>query len=254
MMRRRPLTCLRGDWYSQPMTELPASVTIGLTFGALSSAKPYRAPLEKQGAQCIELRPDKTLPDLHTLDGLLLSGGGDVEARHFGQQQHPKAQTPDHARDEMELTITRKALQLGLPILGICRGVQVLGVALGGQLFQDLDSELPGVAKHSTQSGNKELRHWVTVLPGSRLAAILGASQVRVNTFHHQANSVLGPQTVRTAWSDDGVTEAIALDSDKFVLGVQWHPERMWRSAPRQRKLFKAFVEACRTYHQTHKR
>jgi putative glutamine amidotransferase len=235
------------------MTCSLANVTIGITFGAHSQAQPYRAPLEHFGVQCQEMRPPQTPLMLSQLDGLVLSGGGDVAARHFGQPQHPKAQPPDEARDEMELALTREALSIGLPILGICRGAQVLGVALGGQLVQDLDSELPGAAKHSTQSGEETNRHWVTVLPGSRLAAVLGAEKVLVNTFHHQANGELGARALRTAWSEDGVIEAIELDSEAFVVGVQWHPERMWRRAPRQRRLFEAFVEACRIYHSMHK-
>lgn len=229
---------------------------IGITFAALpasrqdywkarATAARYARPLEACGAHVIALRPGASRLDITGLDGLLLSGGGDLEARHFGQPQHSKTNPPDRERDEFELSLTAAALSAGIPILGICRGAQVLGVALGGQLVQDLDSEWPRAAKHRPEGNEGIVRHWVRVVEGSRLAGIFDAVRVCVNSFHHQANTHLGPEVVGTAWASDKVIEAIEAQACGFVVGVQWHPEQMWQTSPRQRRLFAAFVAAC---------
>ena len=210
------------------------------------NAAAYRDALVEHGAQVAEIRPGGAAADLAGIDGVLLTGGGDLDPRHYGQMPHPKAGKPDRARDELELTVAREAIERKLPILGICRGVQVLGVALGGQLVQDIGSELPAPEEHSSRATDRTARHWVELAPGSRLAEVMHGRRIRVNSFHHQANSVLAPGVVRAAWCADGVTEAIEAEGARFVVGVQWHPERMWRRSPRQRRLFAAFFEACR--------
>ncbi|MFB3881466.1 MAG: gamma-glutamyl-gamma-aminobutyrate hydrolase family protein [Armatimonadota bacterium] len=211
----------------------------------------YRAALAGAGAQVIEMRAGESALDLDGLDGIVLTGGGDLDPRHYGQSPHPKCEKPDPARDEFELMVARKAIERKLPVLGICRGVQVLGVVLGGQLVQDISSEVPGAAEHRSETKGRTAKHWVELAAGSRLAEVTGARRLQVNSFHHQANSVLGPGAVRVAWCSDGVTEAIEVAGAAFAIGVQWHPERMWRRAPRQRRLFSAFVEACRRGSQT---
>jgi len=231
--------------------------TIGITLPARATdsaerqrvernAAKYRLALEHYGALVIEIRPGDGLAVLDTVDGVVLSGGGDLDPRHYSRKPHPKTGPPDAPRDELELSVARAASGRAMPILGICRGAQMLGVALGGQLVQDVDSELPESEEHSASAGGRAARHWVELAPDSRLAAIMRSRRVRVNSYHHQANSQLGPGVIRAAWSRDGVTEAIEGGGPGFALGVQWHPERLWRQAPRQRRLFAAFVDACR--------
>lgn len=213
---------------------------------AYRNAAAYRNALVEHGARVIEIRPGDGAAGLASIDGVLLTGGGDLDPRHYGQSPHPKAGAPDPARDDLELAVARAAIERNVPILGICRGAQVLGVALGGQLVQDIGSELPAPDEHSSVAEGRTARHWVDLAPGSRLAEPMRARRIRVNSFHHQANSVLAPGVVRAAWCADGVIEAIEAEGARFVVGVQWHPERMWRRSPRQRRLFAAFVEACR--------
>jgi len=233
----------------------PAIPTIGLTLPSLATdpaarrraartAATYRAALEACGASVMDLRPQEP-PIPLDFEALLLSGGGDIDPKYFGAEPHPKADTPDDLRDRFELWAAREALARGVPILGICRGAQVLGVALGGQLVQDIDSEVPGAGRHRVPEGEKLPCHAVEVAAGSLLSLIVEAPRVRVNSNHHQANGRLGAGVRRTAWTEDGVIEAIEGDGAGFVLGVQWHPERMWRRAPRQGRLFAAFVEAA---------
>jgi len=210
------------------------------------NAAAYRDALVEHGARVTEMRPGDGAADVRGICGVLLTGGGDLDPRHYGQKPHPKAGTPDSARDDLELAVARAAIERNVPILGICRGAQVLGVALGGQLVQDIGSELPAPEEHSSRATDRTARHWVELAPGSRLAEVMHGRRIRVNSFHHQANSVLAPGVVRAAWCADGVTEAIEAEGARFVVGVQWHPERMWRRSPRQRRLFAAFFEACR--------
>ena len=211
----------------------------------------YRRALEAHGARVVELSPDSARGSVDGLDGLLLTGGGDLDPRHYGRRAHPKTASIDPPRDELELELSRRGLKRRLPMLGICRGAQVLGVALGGELVQDIGSEIANAEQHAPREGSKLPRHWVALAPGSRLRAILGADRVRVNSSHHQANRRLGPEAQAAAWSPDGVVEGIEATGSAFVIGVQWHPERMWRRAPRQGRLLAAFVAAAQEYADT---
>ncbi len=212
------------------------------------SIRQYRRALEAHGARVVELAPDSATGSVDRLDGLLLTGGGDIDPRHYGRRAHPKTANIDPPRDELELELSRRGLKTGLPMLGVCRGAQVLGVALGGELVQDIGSEIANAEQHAPREGAKSPRHWVALAPGRRLRAILGADRVRVNSFHHQANGRLGPKAQAAAWSPDGVVEGIEATGSPFVIGVQWHPERMWRRAPRQGRLLAAFVAAAQEY------
>lgn len=209
-------------------------------------AAAYRSALVASGARTVDLRPDRAVAAIDGLDGVLLTGGGDLEPWHYGCAVHEKTEPPDKARDEFELALARLAIARGIPVLGICRGAQVLGVVLGGQLLQDIDSGVREAAEHRSLAAGHTARHWIELAPGSRLAAIMGGRRALVNSFHHQANAQLGPGAIRAAWSLDDVTEAVEIAGPAFAIGVQWHPERMWRKAPRQRRLFAAFVDACR--------
>lgn len=185
------------------------------------------------------------------LDGLLLAGGVDVHPRYYGEAIHEKCGRIEEARDAVELTLTRWALNDGLPILGICRGIQVLNVAAGGALYQDIASQLPGAPKHDFWSGypRNYLAHQVTLSSDSKLATILGRTEVAVNSGHHQAVKDLASTFQAVARAPDGIIEAIESREHPFALGVQWHPEEMLEDAPSMRRLFEEFVSAARKEH-----
>ncbi len=212
------------------------------------SAAAYRRALARSRAAVVALRPDAGADALDSLDGLLLTGGGDLDPACYGGAPHPALREVDVARDRLELAAAREALRRGMPVLGICRGAQVLGVALGGRLVQDIPTEVAGAERHAPRGRGEVARHWVQIAPDSLLARILGARRVRVNSAHHQANGEPGPGVKVVARSPDGVVEAIEAEGGGFAVGVQWHPERMPR-APRQRRLLEAFVQAARAAH-----
>ena len=178
-------------------------------------------------------------------DALLLSGGGDLDPAWYGQEPSPLCHPPNRERDLFELAIFAAARQRELPILGICRGIQLINVGLGGSLYQDLPTERPGPVDHYPAGARTERSHLVRLAPGSRAADALGEEQVRVNSFHHQAVRDLAPALVASAWSEDGLIEAVETPaSAAWLLAVQWHPEEMHaeRGAP-DGGLFRALVE-----------
>ncbi len=219
--------------------------TIGITFSARAQDAErgrYRRALDAHRAVVQELTPDQANVELGKLDGLLLSGGGDVDPRHYGQSPRGDLKHVDPRRDEFELGLIGEALAGRLPLLGICRGIQVLGVALGATLVQDIPSEIGSAVRHADGAF-----HSIRVADGSLLHRILDRREVRVNSFHHQANGSLGGGARATAWSEDGVIEGVEHDGPAFVLGVQWHPERM-EDDDGQGRLFEAFVAAAREH------
>jgi len=195
--------------------------------------------------------PEALRPAYTALAGLLLQGGGDVEAHRYGQADSGKLALVDSERDEAEMLLARWAVEDDLPVLAICRGVQVLNVALGGTLVQDIPSEVEGALVHSPGSAAPRGRpqHPVSVKAGSRLAGALGQGrplgQLEVNSFHHQAVAEPAPSLEVVARAPDGVIEALERPDRSFVVGVQWHPEEMAASDPAQAALFAAFVAAC---------
>jgi putative glutamine amidotransferase len=181
------------------------------------------------------------------LDGLLLPGGGDVDPVEYGQERHPRLGPVDGDRDQVELSLARWALQDDLPTLAICRGPQVLNVAAGGTLYQDVRSQIPGGRDHTLPTGaSRDYRaHDIMIVPGSRLAAIVGSEPWAVNSSHHQSVRDLAPGFVAAATAPDGVIEAVEMPSRRFVLGVQFHPEEMQHNDPRAAALFRALVAAA---------
>ena len=179
---------------------------------------------------------------LEVLDGLVLTGGVDVDPQLYGESPIPNLGKVDPKRDHFEMEITRKALSIGKPILAICRGHQVLNVALGGTLYQDVPSQVEGSIKHYAKTPLYYPSHSVEVKEGSRLHGMFGKEELGVNSFHHQAVKDLGEGLVARAWAPDGVIEAMELPGDAFVLGVQWHPERMIDGE--MLKIFQGFVQA----------
>lgn len=194
--------------------------------------------------------PEELLRDLFArLDGLLLAGGVDIAPEEYGETPHPQLGRVDTARDTTELTMARWALAADLPILGICRGIQSLNVVGGGTLYQDLRAQYPGAMQHAYRPAESPWEwptHRVSVAAGSRLAAACGVAGLAVNSFHHQAVKQPAPGFTPVAWAEDGVIEGIEKSDRRFVIGVQWHPEGMFRSDPLARRLFAAFVDAAR--------
>jgi putative glutamine amidotransferase len=213
----------------------------------------YPAALAASGALPVVMPlglPDDALADLfHRLDGLCLAGGVDVDPAHYGEVRHPALGKIDALRDATELKLARWALAADLPLFGVCRGIQLLNVAAGGSLYQDLAAQAPTSRKHdytTAESPWERPVHAVCVAEGSRLAGILETGEVMTNSFHHQAVKDVAGEFVPVAWASDGVVEGIEASGHRFAMGVQWHPEGMFTTDPLARKLFAAFVAACK--------
>jgi len=184
---------------------------------------------------------------LDGIDGLLLTGGEDIHPAWYDAEASPHLYPPSRERDLFELAVFAAARQREIPILGICRGIQLVNVALGGTLFQDLPTERPDSIGHDPGSARDARTHRVRLEEGSRAAQALGATELTVNSFHHQAVNRLAGTLVATGWSDDGLIEAAESPGDTpWLLAVQWHPEEMHADtkAP-ERGLFRALVEAA---------
>lgn len=184
------------------------------------------------------------------LDGLLLSGGEDIHPRYYGQAPKNWLGGVDDIRDAAELGLVYAALEAHLPIFAICRGHQVLNVALGGTLFQDLTAEVPGALDHAFLMSRslEQSVHDVAVDVDCRVAQILGGTAFPVNSAHHQSIRAAGTGLRVVAHASDGVIEAVELEDYPFCIGVQWHPEAMVRRDAAMLPLFVAFVEAAQGY------
>jgi putative glutamine amidotransferase len=193
--------------------------------------------------------PLEDIPEvISEFDGLFISGGGDIHPDFFGGEMHPSLDGIDRERDEFELTLCRQAVAVNKAILGICRGQQVLNVAMGGNLVIDIPSMLPEASKHQWWPNyqRSRLSHSVKLEKDSRLADIMGGTEFEVNSLHHQYVKDPGEGLKVVATAPDGVIEALEMPGKNFVLSVQWHPEWLLDSAP-MRRIFKAFVDASGT-------
>lgn len=179
---------------------------------------------------------------LSSVQGLLLSGGPDIHPRYYGEEPTAGLGDVDEALDRMELLAARIAIEKDMPVLGICRGIQVLNVALGGTLYQDISSQVPESICHTPKIDKAVPTHTVRIAGGSLLRRIMGRSEIWVNGKHHQAVRDPAPGLVITARAKDGVVEALEHQKRRFIMGVQWHPEGTWRKDLFSKKLFKAFV------------
>jgi putative glutamine amidotransferase len=185
------------------------------------------------------------------LDGLLLTGGADLDPALYGETPLPETRSPEPQRDATELAITHWALEKRLPVLGICRGMQLLNVACGGSLYQDLPTQRPGAFDHEQRNqARTHIAHAVSMEPGSLVASILGGQHTGVNSFHHQAVKRIGQGLQVTGVAEDGVTEAVEMPDWPFVVAVQYHPEELEGDDAASRRLFRAFVEAAAEYKQ----
>jgi putative glutamine amidotransferase len=213
----------------------------------------YVASVEKAGARARVLEISESPRALMgLLDGLVLTGGGDVDPVLYGEPRHETVDDAEPGRDEFEIDLAMRAVAADLPLLAICRGAQVLNVAAGGSLVQDIPSAIPSALTHSVGQPADGVAHDVTVAIGSHLHEALGpavdaTATCRVNSRHHQSIGRLGAGLVATAAAPDGVVEAIESPDARFCVGVQWHPENFWRTGEFDR-LFESFVAAAREH------
>ena len=210
----------------------------------------YEEAVRRAGGEPVIIEPATETPEdvVRRHHGVLLAGGGDVLPSLYGEIAHATFSASEPGRDEFELALSRGALDAGLPLFAICRGIQVLNVSRGGTLVQDIPSELPSPLPHRIAEPRFAIAHDISVMQDSLLDRLLPAragAPCLVNSRHHQAVKQLGAGLAVTALAPDGVIEAIEDPSRPFCLGVQWHPENFW-STGEFRELFEAFVRACR--------
>jgi putative glutamine amidotransferase len=197
---------------------------------------------------------EATLGEIYArLDGVFLTGGVDVDPANYGEEPHPLCGQTDPARDWTEIRLIRCAMQDQKPVLGVCRGIQVINVAAGGTLYQDMGTQYPNGIKHdySPPTNGYErssLVHSARVILDSHLGLILGREEINVNSMHHQGIKMLAPTLRPSAWAPDGSIEGIEGCDNPFLIGVQWHPEELASSQDEMRRLFAAFVDAARQY------
>ena len=242
----RPLIGIIGNRYLRANT---TSILAGI-------GEKYVHAIESAGGipLIIQLTEDHAVLDrLYDLcAGLVFAGGEDVDPKHFGAERHPNLGTVVPLRDEVELVLARRALADGKPMLGICRGIQVLNVAFGGSLYQDIPAELAKTSDHYASRNlpdRTHSAHSIALAPDSWLAERLGADTIDVNTFHHQSLRDIAPGLRITGRAPDGVVEAVESTGECFILGVQCHPEELWEAAePRWARMFAGFVDIVREY------
>ncbi len=214
----------------------------------------YLQSLERVGLAPVLVTPAHSVESIASIiadcDGLVLSGGGDMDPARWGEAPLPGLDEVSPERDAMEVAALDEALARDLPVLGICRGCQVVNVYFGGTLYQDLDTQRPGNVEHRQSVGWDRTQHEVVVAEGSKLAGVLGAGPLRVNSFHHQAVRDVGRGLVATA-TVDGLVEAVESPERGWLVAVQWHPERHAGDAPDTDpsiRLLRAFREAVDAY------
>ncbi len=208
----------------------------------------YLQALEAAGALPVVVPPlhtDRVEELLDRVDGVCLSGGPDLDPVTYGERRHEHTGPTELRLDAFELALAKAADARGLPILAVCRGLQVLNVARGGTLYQHLPEHVGKRVNHRQSQAGTLPTHWVTLAPSSKLEAILGRQRTKVNSFHHQAVATLGDGLIVTGRASDGTVESIEAVDRGFVVGVQWHAETLV-GRPGQAALFKAFVDAAR--------
>ena len=220
---------------------------------ACSRLEDYKQAILHAGGDVHIVDPNSSVTEaLNGIDGLLLTGGDDVAPTRYGEEKHPAVKEVAPERDEFEIALVREARSRDLPILAICRGIQVLNVATGGTLVQDIPTQVTGALEHKQTVPPHQpydLAHEVWLEKDSLLAKLMrerlsDADSVEVNSRHHQSVKTLAPGFQASATAPDGVIEAIEDPSARFCLGVQWHPENFWRTGE-FRPLFEGFMEAA---------
>jgi len=235
-----PLIGITTNRYNTRTNDTTNSLSIAYTTavrnaGGLPVMIPNEFPLDK-------------LDDLvASLGGLIISGGGDIQTSRFNGTDTDILEEVDTDRDELEIRLVEHALRADLPLLGICRGIQVMNVALGGTLYIHIPDQFPTDLKHSNPAPSyprDHIAHVVTIEPSTRLASILGSDRVSVNSRHHQAVKQPAADVTITAHATDGLIEALEIPSKRFFLGIQWHPENL-QDHPEHRALFAAFIHSA---------
>ena len=216
---------------------------IGITYSNEIKVQPYADAVRAAGAEPVLIAPEHPA-DLTSLDGLLLSGGIDLNPALYGQEKHPAADEPNDTRDRLEMNLLRAAMETDLPVLAICRGMQLFNVEHGGSLDQHIRARGTH-QRHPEDRG--EPAHEVAVEPGSKLASILGGTTAAVNSRHHQAVDRVGEKLVVSARAGDGTVEGLERPDKRFAVAVQWHPEDQAPKDAVQRKLFEEFVKAAKS-------
>jgi len=223
--------------------------TIGIT--RCSRLDDYVTSVERAGGRPRILEvSDSPRRVLGEIDGVLLTGGGDIDPVLYGEERHPTVEDAEPGRDEFEIDLARRAMEADLPLLAICRGAQVLNVAAGGTLVQDIPSSAASDVSHSITEPKSADAHAVQVSPGSHLERALGPNvsaehTCRVNSRHHQSVERIGTGLIASATAPDGIVEGIEKPDAAFCVGVQWHPENFWQTgefAP----LFESFVASAK--------
>ncbi|MFP4660569.1 MAG: gamma-glutamyl-gamma-aminobutyrate hydrolase family protein [Halanaerobiales bacterium] len=179
------------------------------------------------------------------IDGLLLTGGTDVDPLIYGENPLPAMGEIDPERDRFEIDLVKFAIQSEVSILGICKGCQMINIGFGGSLYQDIYSQKENVLKHTQEAPRWYPTHTITIKEGSLLKHIIQKDEIRVNSTHHQAIKKVGSNLIISALAEDGVIEAVEFNGDRFILGVQWHPETLWENSEVHFDIFRKFVEKC---------
>jgi putative glutamine amidotransferase len=234
----RPLIALTG-------VPIVAGGVLGWRQGAVACTSAYIEALQRAGADPVIVPPvpiDETEAGtrLGRFDGLLLVGGGDIDPACYGQEAVPEVDFVSPARDEFEIPLIRAAIDRGMPTLAICRGIQVLNVALGGTLHQHI-SDREDLLEHRNADGSDGVLHEVRAQPGSKVMKAMGVERAQTFSHHHQALDELGTGLIPVAWAEDGILEAVELEAG-WILGVQWHAEATAATDPTQQNIFDALV------------
>lgn len=247
MKNRKPVIGLTVNYIGPEESGCPSR------FGSYYINRGYVEGVRKAGGIPIYLPytddPEELAALLERVDGLILTGGKDMDPRHFNEERHPTCERILPDRSAFEVELTRMAVQHAVPTLGICLGLQTLNVAMGGSLFQDIPSMKPSEVRHrQTEAERHGVAHSVDVVPGSKLSELFnGATKLHVNSIHHQAAKEIGKGLVVTAMAPDGIVEGLEHSGVPFCVSVQWHPEDL-KAGESNQVLFDGLVRAAQEF------
>jgi putative glutamine amidotransferase len=238
---KTPLIGITCEQESFTNTSLLETISVEYTRAVIAAGgTPLLIPTDFPVAELESLR--------ERLDGILLTGGGDIEPGQYSSESHPSLILVSPERDALEIELVKFAVKTDWPLLGICRGLQVMNVALHGTLTLDVPTQFPTTIQHDRPYGQARdfIAHEVTIEANTRLAEIIGKDQIPVNSFHHQAVREMAPGLKVNARSTDGLVEGLEMPGSRFFMGVQWHPECLQKHSE-QRALFQAFIQAVQS-------
>ena len=215
----------------------------------VSALYPYTHSIERSGGLPMiipfTIRSDSIEEYVNLCDGFLFTGGADIDPLYYGEEAIPECGDLQPYRDSLEFLIFGEALRLGKPIMAICRGAELVNVAMGGTLYQDIPAEFRTDIKHRQAEPKFSHSHKVNIVPETPLSSIIGAERIRVNSFHHQGIRILGKHLIPMAKADDGLVEAFCYDGESYLRAYQWHPERLYDADNYNKKLFDDFLSVC---------